>query len=111
MSEIILHGELITPMGVMEALDIVEEELGTDLRQYLESYLMEDGVPESWTESDLLADQKEHFLAVLDSIDVKAATLEQQLSENRISRKKILEEIEAIRTIIEREEKHGKESI
>ena len=104
MSEIILHGQIITPMGVMEALDIVEEELGTDLRQYLESCLMEDGIPDSWSESDLLADQKEHYLAVLDSVDVKAAVLEQQLSQPRINRKKLQREITSIRKIIEREE-------
>ena len=103
MSEIILHGQIITPMGVMEALDIVEEELGADLRQYLESCLMEDGIPDSWSESDLLADQKEHYLAVLDSIDVKAAVLEQQLSQPRINRKKLQREIESIRKVIERE--------
>ena len=107
MSEIILHGEIVTPMGVMEALDIVEDELGADLRQYLESCLLEDGIPESWSESDLLADQKEHFLAVLGSIDVKATTLEQLLSSNRISRKKLMEEVAAIRGLIEREEKHS----
>ena len=59
MTEIILNGEMITPMGLIDALDIVEEELGADLRQYLESYLMEGCDQEDWSESDLLADQKE----------------------------------------------------
>ena len=107
MTEIILNGEMITPMGLIDALDIVEEELGADLRQYLENYLMEGCDRENWSESDLLADQKERYLSILDSIDVKAAALEQQLSGNRINRKHMLADIESIRKIIERETKHG----
>ena len=31
-------GSLITPVNVFDVLDVVEEHMGTDIRQYLEAY-------------------------------------------------------------------------
>ena len=105
MTEIILHGETITPMGMIDVLDIVEDEMGPDIRQYIESYMMDDDIQGDWSESDLLADQKEHYLDVLDAIDMKLAEIEQTLSGNRVGRKNLMEKIESIRKLLEREKK------
>ena len=60
MTEIILHGETITPMGMVD---------------------------------------------VLDAIDMKLAEIEQTLSGNRVGRKNLMEKIESIRKLLEREKK------
>ena len=105
MPEIIIHSGVVSPMGIIDALDIVEEELGPDLRQYLETFLMEEDI--EWSESELLADQKERYMAILDNIVVKVVALEHLLSQKRLNRRKLMEKVSDIRSIAEREVNKG----
>ena len=60
-------GSLITPMGVFDVLDVVEEYLGTDLRQYLEDWFENDR--EELTEDERFDELREHYVSVLETAE------------------------------------------
>lgn len=53
-------GSFIVPQTIFDVLDIIEEELGTDVRQYLEGYFVEGEEP---------VDKDEHIQAVLETLE------------------------------------------
>ena len=57
----LLDGNLITPHSIFDVLDVVEEQLGTEVRQYMEDYL-EGGEPEK-------VSTDEHYIEVLENVE------------------------------------------
>ncbi len=97
-------GELIVPRTIFDMMDIVEDRLGVEARQYIEAYL-EDG-------DDSIFEDDGFDRQLLDDIDDMASEIETLLAGNRLCRKKIFEKVERIRSRINRERKtDGKESI
>lgn len=95
-------GGLVTPVNVFDVLDIVEEYLGTDVRQYLEFYF-QDGVQLNLTESDSLEEMKDHYTQVLLNIDDLAEELEKKIIGKRFRREAVRNCTDQIRNIVRRE--------
>ena len=87
-------GGLVTPLTVFDALDVVEEYLGTDMRQYLEEYFPEEYSPPDHEEV------REHYALVLQTIDDAVQGI---LGARRITRPFLEERIARIHDIIRRE--------
>ena len=60
-------GSFIVPQTIFDVLDIIEEELGTDVRQYLEGYFVDGEEP---------VDKDEHLRAVLETLEGIVTDLE-----------------------------------
>ena len=50
----LLDGNLITPRGLCDVLDVVEEYTGTEIRQYIEDYLDVPGLKEDIRQNEWL---------------------------------------------------------
>ncbi len=88
-------GELIVPRTIFDMMDIVEDRLGVEARQYIEAYLED--------EDNTIFDDDGYDRQLLDDIDDMASEIETLLSGNRLCRKKIFEKTERIRNMILRE--------
>lgn len=95
----LLDGNLISPRSIFDVLDVVEESLGTDVRQYLEDYV-EGGEPEE-------VSMDEHYVEVLENVaDIAEEILRQK------NRKETEYNAGRIINIVKREVgKIGKESV
>ncbi len=89
----------LTPCSFYDAMDLVEEHIGPDARQYIEAYF-EDGCAGSFSD-----DQTEHHLQVLEKIELEVSMIESQLEKKKPYRKQVYEGTERIRNIISREER------
>lgn len=88
-------GSIIVPRSIFDVFDVVEEYMGTDIREYLETWFEEPGGP---VEAD------EHYVEVLETIGLELET---------IGRRKKTEQkatLERVQNLIRRE-LNGKESI
>ena len=95
-------GNLITPFHIYDALDAVEEYCGTELRQYLEVYFLDDEEEE--------IDLDDHYITVLGSIGDVASEAERYLSKRKYQVAR--ECLQRIKAMTQREvQKYGKESI
>ena len=73
----LLDGNLITPRGLCDVLDVVEEYTGTEIRQYIENYLMEDPVEE--TEDERFDALRDHYRQILFNVKDECNELERLL--------------------------------
>ena len=92
-------GSLITPFGLFDMLDAVQEYMGTDARDYLESWFEEE--PREPLGDEALRD---HYITVLEIIDTQLSGLE-----NR--KKKEREDTQARVQMLLRREINGKEDV
>ena len=68
----LLDGNLITPLNIFDVLDVVEENLGTEVRQYLEDYFEDEDEPEE-------VSMDEHYKEVLETVgDIAEEILRQK---------------------------------
>ncbi len=88
-----------TPCSFYDAMDLVEEHIGPDARQYIEAYF-EDGCLGSFSDVQI-----EHHIQVLEKIELEVSKIESQLENRRLYRKQVYEGVERIRNIILREER------
>lgn len=95
-------GSLITPMSVFDVLDVVEEYLGTDLRQYLEDWFENDR--EELTEDERFDELKEHYVSVLETAEYELGQLPRQ------KKKEQAQTLERVQELIRRAI-HGKEDV
>ena len=65
----LMDGSFITPRNVFDAMDTVEEYLGTDFRQFLESYFI-DGSETGPIDAD------DHYMEVLKNLDDISSRME-----------------------------------
>ena len=105
-------GSLITPLGVFDVLDTVEEYLGTDVRQYLEAYFSDEDPWTSLPDGEKTALLLEHYQTVLEGIDDVISEADRLMRQNPVKRKKVVEDLDVIRKMIEKERVcFGKEDI
>ena len=88
-------GSLATPMSITDLLDLIEEYMGTDARQYVEEWLQDE--PEQ--EDDRLSTLSEHYQQVLINIRDEIDLIEAQATNT----KDMAVGMEKIRTMILRE--------
>ncbi len=96
----LINGEIVTPRGFFDVMDLVEEYIGSDARQYIEAYFEEDGL--GTYEDD---DQTDHYMQVLDNIDAEVCRIELQLGNRGAYRKQVYEGTERIKKMICREKR------
>jgi len=89
------NGDIVVPFGLMDALDAVEEYLGSDIREYLEDWFEEPG---ETVEPD------EHYKDVLETIEYELGKLPRQ------KKKEQEETLQRVQTLIRRE-LNGKEDV
>jgi len=88
-------GSLITPIGLFDALDVVEEYMGTEMRQYLEEWF--DEGQEELTEDERFEELREHYRTVLMNISDEV--------DRMLTRKqKMRDGLQKIKNMIRREE-------
>ena len=94
-------GDLLTPMGLYDVMDAVEDYMGTDIRQYLEEYIEGVDMPEEEVSMD------EHITDVMDNFEFKIREIEIAVGGKRTDRQGILVAVEAMKKMIEREKARG----
>ena len=105
-------GNMIAPLSVFDVLDTVEEYLGTEVRQYLEDYFSDENPWSDLPESEKLDALLEHYQSVLGGIEDAVLETDILMHKNPIKRKRIIENLENIQKMIEKERQNfGKESI
>ena len=95
-------GSFVTPINVFDVLDVVEEYIGTDTRQYLEECFISENIIELDKDDSLFA-LKDHYSQVLMNIDDVAEELEKKMQEKQMSRDAINGCIQRIRSVVRRE--------
>lgn len=90
----LLDGSFVSPYSLFDALDTVEEYCGTEMRQYLESYFMDDIDP---------VDKDEHLTDVLGSIRSIGVEIDRELQKDQVSKKNIQYQLDRIRATIRHE--------
>ena len=95
-------GSLVTPVNVFDVLDVVEEYLGMDARQYLEECFSSEGVT-MLDKDDSLLILREHYTQVLENIEDVVGELEKKMQEKRMRREAINSCIRRIRCMVRRE--------
>ncbi|MBR2258233.1 MAG: hypothetical protein IJ899_13060 [Blautia sp.] len=96
-------GSLITPVNVFDVLDVVEEHMGTDIRQYLEAYFA-DGKIVTLSEGDSLEEMKDHYLQILMNVDdIAVEVIKKTNGRQRLCREAIRTSMEQIRDVVRRE--------
>lgn len=102
-------GNCITPLGLFDLMDYVEEYMGVEVRQYIEEKIMEGDDSGNWTEEEKYDHLKEHFLQVLHNIDDVIIDLEKKLEANRLDREGMRYHTSKIRKIVGNEFKGAME--
>ena len=89
-------GELLTPLNVLDVMEAVEDYMGTDIRQYLEEYLLE-----AESEAGEIAGEEiyDHYKQVLMKTEAAVRLMEKP----RMDRKAIRVTLDIILKMIERE--------
>lgn len=99
------NGDLVTPQDVFDVLDVIEEYLGCDVRQYLEGYFW-DGDELEREVVDRDEDYQrldEHYKQVLVNIRDEVDIAFKLLASKRVERKKLTEGCGRISRMVERE--------
>ncbi|MDB2135964.1 hypothetical protein [Enterocloster clostridioformis] len=89
-------GELLTPLNVLDVMEAVEDYMGTDIRQYLEEYLLE-------AESEAGEEIYDHYKQVLMNIKDETEAAVRLMEKPRMDRKAIRVTLDIILKMIERE--------
>lgn len=95
----LLDGNLITPRSLSDVLDVVEEYTGTEIRQYLEEYLIEGPIEE--TDDERFDSLKDHYRQVLSNIKDECKEMERLLTLGK--RKDLWPQLEKITNMVNRE--------
>ena len=102
-------GSLLTPFGIRDLLDAVEQCAGSDLREALESYISENVSDIAEYESEYermdreLDMARDHQRQVLCNIMEEADALDSLLQDSRLNRKRMQDSVRIIRQMINRE--------
>lgn len=102
-------GEIIVPFSITDVMDTVEEYMGSEVRQYLEEYLLDNiaDTQEMEREAQITEDNAQeivgHYRDVLNAIDEIVETLGTRLLGSRIDRKGIAKQLDGIHNMIQRE--------
>ena len=75
-------GSLLIPMSLFDVMDVVEESVGTDVRQYLEGWLEMEQI--ELTEDERFENLKDHYETVLSVIADELNQEDQQEALNRV---------------------------
>lgn len=89
-------GERLTPLNVLDVMEAVEDYMGTDIRQYLEEYLLE-------AESEAGEEIYDHYKQVLMNIKDETEAAVRLMEKPRMDRKAIRVTLDIILKMIERE--------
>ena len=93
-------GSLVTPLTVFDAMEAVEEYLGTDMRQYLEDFFEDEAaLPPDGEEI------REHYIQILMNIEDVVEGLVKGLEARRLNRRSLQERVDRLREMIRRENK------
>lgn len=92
-------GDLITPRSLFDVMEVVEEYMGCDVRQYLEGFLDGTEQPEMLEETE----EKEHYRDVLVNLLDKVDDVDMEMQRTRIDRAAIMMHLNAMRRMIRRE--------
>ncbi len=91
-------GKLLIAFEIRDVLEVVENYIGQETRKYIEEYL-EENIQDT-KDIDQMGDHQRHILCdVLEEMDA----LDGLLREQRLNRKRILEAVNNIRQIVNRE--------
>lgn len=88
-------GNVIVPTSIFDALDVVEEQMGTDIREYLEDWFEEPGEP---------VGVDEHYREVLETAEMELEAMGRQ------KKKEQEKTLERVLTMLRREI-NGKETV
>ncbi|MBQ1493274.1 MAG: hypothetical protein IIZ39_15080 [Blautia sp.] len=102
-------GNCITPLGLFDLMDYVEEYMGVEVRQYIEEAIWNEDEREDWTEEEKCALLKEHYIEVLHNIDDVIVDLEKKLEGKRLERDDIRHHTSKIKKITGNEFKEAAE--
>ena len=93
-------GERLTPLNVLDVMEAVEDYMGTDIRQYLEEYLLE-----AESEAGEIAGEEiyDHYKQVLMNIKDETEAAVRLMEKPRMDRTAIRVTLEIILKMIERE--------
>ena len=93
-------GERLTPLNVLDVMEAVEDYMGTDIRQYLEEYLLE-----AESEAGEIAGEEiyDHYKQVLMNIKDETEAAVRLMEKPRMDRKGIRVTLDIILKMIERE--------
>ena len=93
-------GERLTPLNVLDVMEAVEDYMGTDIRQYLEEYLLE-----AESEAGEIAGEEiyAHYKQVLMNIKDETEAAVRLMEKPRMDRKAIRVTLDIILKMIERE--------
>ena len=106
----LLDGSLITPFGVFDVLDMVEEYMGPEVRQYLEDCFREENPWENLPDDEKVESLLDHYDSILSEIESATRETESQMHKSHVSRKQVLDSLTRIQNIIDKEREHyGKE--
>ena len=90
-------GDLVTPRSLYDVMEVVEEYMGCEVRQYLEEYLAGSEMPEE--EYTLEEHQKDVLTNIMDKVDA----MDMEMQRTRINRKNVGMHLNGIRRMIRRE--------
>ena len=96
-------GKTIVPLSVFDVLDMVEDYLGVEVRQYLEDYFADEDPWADLSEDEKFIRLREHYEDLLDCIETVAMESDRLMHKNPIKRKQITENLQNIIGMIERE--------
>ena len=102
-------GNCITPLGLFDIMDYVEEYMGVEVRQYIEEAIWNGEEREDWSDEEKYALLKEHYIEVLHNIDDTIVDLEKKLEGKRLDREGICVFTHKIRKITGNEFKEAAE--
>ena len=102
-------GNCITPLGLFDLMDYIEEYMGVEVRQYIEEAIMEGDESRDWTEEERYETLKEHYTQVLLNVDDAATELERKLAAGRLDREVLRYHAGRVRMIIRNELTEGAE--
>lgn len=93
-------GDMFTPRSVFDLMEVVEEYMGCDVRQYLEGYLEGTEQLEPVPGEDGI---REHYRDVLINLQEKVDDLDMEIQRTRIDRATVQMHLSAMRRMIRRE--------
>jgi len=91
------NGDLITPRSLYDVMEIIEEYMGCEVRQFLEAYMEGTEQPEGMEEGG------EHYRDVLMNLQDKVDDVDMEIQRTRIDREAVEMHLGAMRRMIRRE--------
>ena len=91
----------VIPSCFSDVMDLVEEKLGTDVREYIEAFVDDS----EYMNEEITPD--EHFRDVLDYISGGLDVIDREVNAKRVAKQEIRDETESLRKTIERELRKG----